>query len=89
MKPLIDRVLEDELNKLSLSRTQNAKRRLAIEIINALSKHAVEEKRLKDELIKTGKFSKEEAENFLKIAVTKGILFEGENGYYPQKLIAQ
>jgi polyhydroxyalkanoate synthesis regulator phasin len=55
---------------------------LAIEILNLLGKHAVEEKHLKSELIKTGKFSREETEDFLKEAVTQGIVYQGENGYY-------
>lgn len=34
------------------------------------------------ELIKTGKFSREEAEDFLKEAVTQGIVYQRENCYY-------
>jgi polyhydroxyalkanoate synthesis regulator phasin len=55
---------------------------LAIEILNLLGKRAVEGKRLKSELVKTGKFSRDEAEEFLKEAITQGIVYEGENGYY-------
>jgi polyhydroxyalkanoate synthesis regulator phasin len=57
---------------------------LAIEILNLLAKHAVGGKRVKSELIKTGKFSREEAENFLKEATAQGIVYQDENGYYIQ-----
>jgi hypothetical protein len=82
LKPLVDKVLEEELEKSNSNRTRKAKTRLAIEILNALGKHAVEQKHLKNELIKTGKFSKEEAAEFLKEAVSQRIIYEGENGFY-------
>jgi polyhydroxyalkanoate synthesis regulator phasin len=37
---------------------------------------------LKNELIKTGEFSKEESAEFLKDAVSQRIIYEGENGFY-------
>jgi hypothetical protein len=82
LKSVMDKRLQEELYKLKSNRTQGAKSRLAIEILHALGSHAVDEKIFKGELIKTGKFSKEEADDFLKIAVTDGLLFANENGYY-------
>jgi hypothetical protein len=82
LKPLVDNLLEMELKKSNSNRTQRAKTKLAIEVLNLLGKHAVEEKRLKNELIKTGKFSREEAEVFLKDAVSQRIIHEGETGFY-------
>jgi replicative DNA helicase Mcm len=82
LKPLVDKVLEVELDKSNLKRFQNAKTNLAGEIINILGKRPIEEKRFKEELIKTGKFSKQEAEVFLKKAISQGMIFEGGEGYY-------
>jgi hypothetical protein len=82
LKSVVDSRLEEELYKLKLNRTQGAKSRLAIEILHALGSRTVDEKLFKSELIKTGKFSKEEAEDFLKVAVTDGLLFANESGYY-------
>jgi hypothetical protein len=82
LKSVIDKRLQEELYKLKLNRTQGAKSRLAIEILYALGSRTVDEKLFKSELIKTGKFSKEEADNFLKVGVTDGLLFANENGYY-------
>lgn len=82
LKPFVDNMLEMELEKSNSNITQKAKTRLAIEVLNLMGKHAVEEKRLKDELVKTGQFSKEEAAEFLRDAVSQRIICEGENGYY-------
>jgi hypothetical protein len=82
LKSVMDKRLQEELYQLKSNRTQGVKSRLAIEILHALGSHAVDEKIFKGELIKTGKFSKEEADDFLKIAVTDGLLFANENGYY-------
>jgi hypothetical protein len=82
LKSVMDKRLQEELDSLKLNRTQGAKSRLAIEILYALGSRTVDEKLFKSELIKTGKFSKEEADNFLKVAVTDGLLFANENGYY-------
>ncbi len=82
LKSSIDKLLAEELDKLRFDRSRNAKTRLAVEIINILGRQAVEQKRLKNELIKTGKFSKEEADVFLKEAIAEGIIYEGENGFY-------
>jgi polyhydroxyalkanoate synthesis regulator phasin len=37
---------------------------------------------LTKELVKTGKFSTEEAGSFLKEAVTEGVLYRDEDGFY-------
>lgn len=85
LKPLVDKVLVEELEIANSNSTRKAKTRLAIGILNALGRHAVERERLKNELIKTGEFSKEEAAEFLKDAVSQRIIYEGENGFYATK----
>lgn len=82
LKSFVDEIFEEEIIKSSSNITQKAKTRLAIEVLNALSNQAVEENVLTRELVKTGKFSKEEAGIFLKEAITQGIIYQGENGFY-------
>lgn len=82
LKPVVDKVLEEELHKSRSNKFQHAQTRLAIEILNAMSKQAVHRKDLLSELIKTGKFARGEAEDFLNEAIKQGIIFEGENGCF-------
>lgn len=82
LKDSVDKILEEEVIKSSSNIRQSARTKLAIEILNALSKRAVEENILTKELVKSGKFSTEEAGIFLKEAITEGIVYRNEDGFY-------
>jgi replicative DNA helicase Mcm len=62
-----------------------SKLKLFIEVFNALSgedKNDVSERNFIDELIKTGKFSEDEAKNYLRKAMQNGQIFERKAGFY-------
>jgi replicative DNA helicase Mcm len=62
-----------------------SKLKLFMEIFNALSgqdKNDVEEKNFINELIKTGKFSEEEAKIYIKKAMQNGQIYERRSGFY-------
>jgi ketol-acid reductoisomerase len=82
LKHFVDKIFDGEMNRHCSKITQTGKTKLAIEILNALGKQAVEENLFTKELIKTGKFSKEEAGNFVNEAISQGIIHPGEDGFY-------
>jgi replicative DNA helicase Mcm len=62
-----------------------SKLKLFMEIFNALSgpdKNDVEENNFINELIKTGKFSEEEAKTYIKKAMQNGQIYERKSGFY-------
>lgn len=62
-----------------------SKLKLFIEVFNALSgedKNDVSERNFIDELIKTGKFSEDEAKTYLRKAMQNGQIFERKAGFY-------
>jgi hypothetical protein len=69
LKLKLDKILEQE--KYS---NLSGKTKLGIEIIRSLSKRKLEEEEVINELIKTTKFSREEATIFLKRSVRDGII---------------
>jgi hypothetical protein len=82
LKNFIDSKLEEEFIRSKSVVTQNAKTKLAIEILNALSKQPIQKEQLMKELIKTGKFSKEQASEFLEEAIQKELIHPGQDGFY-------
>lgn len=82
LKSFVDRTFDGEMNRYKSNITQTAKTKLAIEVLNALSKQAVEENLFTKELVKTGKFSKEDAGNFVREAISQGIIHRGDDGFY-------
>jgi hypothetical protein len=61
---------------------KDPKLKLMMFIFNALSNPEVEEKTLIAELLKTGKFSEEEAKSYIKPAVIHGMFRDLGNGLY-------
>jgi replicative DNA helicase Mcm len=62
-----------------------SKLKMFIEIFNALSgqdRNDVEEKNFLSELVKTGKFTEEEARTFIKKAMQNGQIYERKSGFY-------
>ena len=62
-----------------------SKLKLFIEIFNALSgqdRNDVEEKNFINELVKTGKFTEDEARTFIKKAMQNGQIYERKSGFY-------
>jgi replicative DNA helicase Mcm len=56
-----------------------------MEVFNGLSgqdKNDVEEKIFINELIQTGRFSEDDAQNFLKKAMQNGQIYERRSGFY-------
>jgi replicative DNA helicase Mcm len=56
-----------------------------MEIFNALSgqdKNDVEEKNFINELVKSGKFTEDEAKTFIKKAMQNGQIYERKSGFY-------
>jgi hypothetical protein len=88
VKTFVDRSFDEEINRAKLSRVQTAKTRLGIEILDALSKQVVDENLLTKELIKTGKFSKQEATDFLQEAVNQGLIHQSEQRFYATNRIS-
>jgi hypothetical protein len=82
LKSYVDKILEEEINRSSSNISQSAKTKLAILVLDGLTKRAVDENLLIKELVKTGKFSTEEAGTFLKEAITEGIVYRDEDGFY-------
>jgi hypothetical protein len=82
LKSFVDGRLEEESTRSRSIISQNAKTKFGIEILNALSKQPVQKEQLIKELIKTGKFSKEEASEFLEEAIQKEIVHPGQDGFY-------
>jgi replicative DNA helicase Mcm len=59
--------------------------KMFMEIFNALSgqdKNDVEEKNFINELVKSGKFTDDEAKGFIKKAMQNGQIYERKSGFY-------
>jgi replicative DNA helicase Mcm len=62
-----------------------SKLKMFIEIFNALSgqdKNEVEEKNFINELVRTGKFTQDEARTFIRKAMQNGQIYERKSGFY-------
>ena len=67
VKHIVDRIVEEQIDRSKLAVVQNGKTRAIIDIYNALAiKKTVDEKILVKEVLKTGNYSEEEAKSLIK-----------------------
>jgi len=67
VKHIVDRIVKEQTDRSKLAIKQNGKTRVIIDIYNALAiKKTVDEKILLKEVLKTGKFSEDEAKSLIK-----------------------
>jgi hypothetical protein len=67
IKHIVDRIVEEQIDRSKSAVLQNAKTRSVVDIYNSLIiKKAVDEKVFLREVLKTGRFSKEEAKSLIK-----------------------
>ena len=67
MKHIVDRIVEEQMDRSRLALLQNDKTRSIVDIYNSLvTKKPADDKALLKEVLKTGNFSNEEAKSLIK-----------------------
>jgi hypothetical protein len=82
IKEIVDKHVDDASGWSPDPFRNEPKVKLMMEIFNALSNPEVEEKTFINELLKTGKFSEEEAKSYMKSAIIHTMIRDLGNGLY-------